>query len=134
MPRFYFDLASRDKHIPDNAGKELETLRDADEHARKLIDKILFHLGDDDAAEWKVVISNNDHDAQMIVPFPASAMFRRQTEEQTIIGSGFVRVIGANSAVFHIRSQPRRTILGRAECWSPIAPAGLRILRRGVAD
>jgi len=78
MPRFYFDLASRDNHIPDSAGKELATLSDAYEHARKLIDKILFHVGHDDAATWKVVISNDEHDAQMIVPFPVSAMFGSQ--------------------------------------------------------
>jgi hypothetical protein len=78
MPRFYFNLASRDNHIPDTAGKELATLNDAHAHARTLIDKILFHVGHDHAAEWKVVISNDDHDAQMIVPFPVSAVFRRQ--------------------------------------------------------
>jgi hypothetical protein len=78
MPRFYFNLVSRDNHIPDNAGKELATLNDAYAHARVLIDKILFYVGHDDAATWKVVISNNDHDAQMIVPFPVSARFRSQ--------------------------------------------------------
>jgi hypothetical protein len=78
MPRFYFNLASRDKQIPDNAGKELATLNDAYAHARTLIDKILFHVGHDDAAAWKVVISNDEHDAQMIVPFPVSAMFGSQ--------------------------------------------------------
>jgi hypothetical protein len=78
MPRFYFDLASRSNHIADNAGKELATLSDAHAHARRLIDKILFHVGHDDAAAWKVVISNDEHDAQMIVPFPVSAMFRSQ--------------------------------------------------------
>jgi len=45
MPRFYFNLASKDDHIPDDSGKELATLNDAYEHARKLIDKILFHVG-----------------------------------------------------------------------------------------
>jgi hypothetical protein len=78
MPRFYFNLVSRDNNIPDNAGKELTSLNDAYAHARVLIDKILFHVGHDDAAEWKVVISNDDHDAQMIVPFPVSAVFRSQ--------------------------------------------------------
>jgi hypothetical protein len=78
MPRFYFDLASKDKHIPDSAGKELATLNDAYAHARTLIDKILLHVGYDDAAAWKVVISNDEHDTQTIVPFPVSAMFRSQ--------------------------------------------------------
>jgi len=78
MPRFYFDLASSNKHIPDDVGKELATLNDAYAHARKLIDKILFHLGHDDVAAWKVVISNDEHDAQMIVPFPVSPMLRSQ--------------------------------------------------------
>jgi hypothetical protein len=40
MPRFYFNLASRDAYIPDDSGKELKTLHDAHAHARKLIDKI----------------------------------------------------------------------------------------------
>jgi hypothetical protein len=73
MPRFYFHLTSKDSHIPDDAGKELDSLNDAYEHAWALIYKILFHIGDDDAKGWKVVISNEEHDAQIIVPFPASS-------------------------------------------------------------
>jgi hypothetical protein len=76
MPRFYFNLASKDAHIPDDFGKELDTLHDAYLHARKLIDKILFRVGDDDAEAWKVVILNDTHDAQMIVPFSVSHAFR----------------------------------------------------------
>jgi len=78
MPRFYFHLASKDAHIPDDSGKELDTLNDAYMHARKLIDKILFRVGHDDAEAWKVVISNNQHDAQMIIPFSVSHSFRAQ--------------------------------------------------------
>jgi hypothetical protein len=39
MPRFYFNVASKDAHIPDDTGKELATLNDAYAHARKLIHK-----------------------------------------------------------------------------------------------
>jgi len=78
MPRFYFNLASKDAHIPDDFGKELDTLHDAYEHGRKLIDKIAFHVGHDNAEEWKVVILNNEHDAQMIIPFSVSHTFRAQ--------------------------------------------------------
>ena len=73
MPRFYFHLTSKDGHIPDDTGKELDSLNDAYEHAWTLIYKILFHVGNDDAKAWKVVISNEEHDAQIIVPFPASS-------------------------------------------------------------
>jgi hypothetical protein len=78
MPRFYFHLSSKDDHIPDDSGKELATLNDAYEHARKLIHNILFHVGHDDAEAWKVVILNDEHDAQMIVPFSVSPMFGAQ--------------------------------------------------------
>jgi hypothetical protein len=78
MPRFYFNLASKDDHIPDDSGKELATLNDAYEHAPKLIHKILFHVGHDDAEAWKVVILNDEHDAQMIVPFSVSHTFKAQ--------------------------------------------------------
>ena len=78
MPRFYFHLASEDDHIPDDSGKELDTLHDAYVHARKLIDKILFRVGHDDAEAWKVVILNDQHDAQMIVPFSVSHAYRAQ--------------------------------------------------------
>jgi hypothetical protein len=78
MPRFYFNLASKDAHIPDDSGKELATLSDAYVHARKLIDKILFRVGHDDAEAWKVVISNDEHDAQMIIPFSVSNTLRAQ--------------------------------------------------------
>jgi hypothetical protein len=83
MPRFYFNLTSKDAHIPDDSGKELATLNDAYEHARNLIHKILFHVGHDDAEAWKVVILNNEHDAQMIIPFSVSHTLRarrRRTE------------------------------------------------------
>ena len=76
MPRFYFDLSSKDSTIPDDSGKELDTLHDAYEHARKLIHKILFHVGYNDAEAWTVVILNDEHDAQMIVPFSVSHAFR----------------------------------------------------------
>ena len=73
MPRFYFHLRCKDgPHIADNSGKELDSLNDAFEYAQELIDKILFHVGHDDAEAWKVVILNDDHDAQMIVPFTVS--------------------------------------------------------------
>jgi hypothetical protein len=78
MPRFYFHLASKDSHIPDDSGKELATLNDAYEHARKLIHKILFHVGHADAKEWKVIVLNDDHDAQMIIPFSVANPFRAQ--------------------------------------------------------
>jgi hypothetical protein len=77
MLRFDFNLASRDAHIPDDSGKELATLHDA-MHARKLIDKILFRVGHDDAEAWKVIILNNQHDAQMIIPFLSHIPFRAQ--------------------------------------------------------
>ena len=80
MPRFYFHLASKDSHTPDDNGKELATLNDAYEHARNLIDKILFHVGSDDAKAWKVVISNDQNDARIIVPFPISCSFPAQRE------------------------------------------------------
>jgi hypothetical protein len=79
MPRFYFHLRSKDgPPIPDNSGKELDSLTDAFEHARKIIDKILVHVGHDDAEAWKVVILNDDHDGEMIVPFAVSHRFRVQ--------------------------------------------------------
>ncbi len=80
MPRFYFHLASKDSHTPDDNGKELATLNDAYVHARKLIDKILYHVGSDDAKAWKIVISNDENDARIIVPFPISCSFPAQRE------------------------------------------------------
>jgi hypothetical protein len=78
MPRFYFDLKSNDVHITDDGGKDLDNLNDAYDYAQKLIEKILFHVGCNDADTWKVVISNNEYDAQMIVPFAVSDVLRAQ--------------------------------------------------------
>jgi hypothetical protein len=83
VPRFYFHLRSRENHIPDDSGKELDNLNDAYAHARQLIDKILFHVGHDDTDLWKVVISNDEHDAQMIVPFAVSHAVRGQPRGTT---------------------------------------------------
>ena len=72
MARFYFHLKSKQNRIPDDNGKEFETLNEAYEHGRKLVDKILQHVGYDDAHEWKVVVSNNEDDAQLVIPFSVS--------------------------------------------------------------
>jgi hypothetical protein len=69
MPRFYFHLISNETRIPDDGGKAFDTLNDAHEHGRRLIDKILLHVGYDDADEWKVIVSNDEDDAQLIIPF-----------------------------------------------------------------
>jgi uncharacterized protein DUF6894 len=77
MPRFYFNLASNDAAISDDSGKELDTLNHAHKHALKLIHKILLHVGHDDVEAWKVIVLNDAHDAQMIVPFAVSNAFRK---------------------------------------------------------
>jgi len=81
MPRFYFHLVSVDRQITDDHGKELGTLNDAYNHARKLIDKILCHLGSDDGKAWKVVALSKKHNVQIIVPFPESCSFPPHTEQ-----------------------------------------------------
>ena len=78
MPCFYFHLASKQNNIPDDSGKELDTLTEAYEHARVLIDKIVACVGHEDTDVWKVVISNNENYAQMIVPFALSHIVRAQ--------------------------------------------------------
>ena len=70
VPHFYFHLASKDSHIPDDRGKELASMNEAYKYARKLIDQILLYVGYDDGEAWKVIISNDEDDNQMIVSFP----------------------------------------------------------------
>jgi hypothetical protein len=82
MPRFYFNLASKDTAIPDDSGKELDTLNDAYDHARKLVHKILFHVGHEDAKAWKVIILNDADDTQVILPFVVSNEFRVQRQKR----------------------------------------------------
>ena len=82
MARFYFHLTSMDRHIRDDSGKELATANEAYDHARKLIDKILFHIGSDDEKAWKVVISSDSHNALIIVPFPNLVHFQADAEGQ----------------------------------------------------
>jgi hypothetical protein len=38
----------------------------------------LFHVGHDDAQQWKIVILSDAHDAQMIIPFSVSHTFSAQ--------------------------------------------------------
>jgi hypothetical protein len=92
MPRFYFHLRSRENHIPDDSGKELDNLNDAYAHARQLIDKILFHVGHDDADLWKVVISNDEHDAQM---FPC---YSRSTRRNNVM---LTKAAGSGDGLAH---------------------------------
>ncbi len=86
MPRFYFHLMSKESRIPDERGKNFDTLNDAHEHGRKLIDKILLHVGYDDAEEWKVIVSSDEDDTQLIIPFAVSYLLgstrRAKTADQ----------------------------------------------------
>jgi hypothetical protein len=72
MPRFYFHLSWSETRIADDIGKKCHSLHDAHEHGRKLIDKILLHVGYDGAEEWKVIVSNDEDDTQLIIPFTVS--------------------------------------------------------------
>jgi len=81
MPRFYFHLVSVDRQITDDHGKELSTLNDAYEHARKLIDMILCHLGSDDGNAWNVDALSKKYNVQIIVPFPAFGLLSLDAEQ-----------------------------------------------------
>jgi Domain of unknown function (DUF6894) len=70
MPHFYFNLDSNSSRIPDDTGKELGDLHAAYKYGRKLIGQILYHVGSDDSDDWKLVISNENRDALLIIPFP----------------------------------------------------------------
>jgi len=84
MSRFFFHLTSVNRNIVDDTGKELGTLKDAYDYARKLIDKILFYNGPDDVNSWKVVIFSDTHNAQIVVPFPVSCSLPTHAEGQAI--------------------------------------------------
>ena len=84
MPHFFFHLTSVNRNIADDTGKELHSLNDAYDHARKLIDKILLYAGSDDVNSWKVVIFSDKHDAQIVVPFPVSCSPPIHGERQAI--------------------------------------------------
>ncbi len=50
------DYRSSMNAIRNDSGKELATLNGAYEHARKLIHKILFRVGHEDAEAWTVIV------------------------------------------------------------------------------
>ncbi len=76
MPRFYFNLRSKDSRIPDDRGKELSSLNDAYDHARKLIEKIWFYTGHEDPAEeWSIIISTDESNLSLVVPISFSYLF-----------------------------------------------------------
>ncbi len=81
MPRFYFHLTSKDSRISDERGKELSSLIDAYDHARRLVEKIWLYTSHEDTEEWNVTVSNDDFDALLIVPIPFTYLFseRRKT-------------------------------------------------------
>ncbi len=72
MPRYYFHLTSKDSRVRDDDGKELASLSDAYEHARKLIYQIMLHVGCEDAEAWNVIISSPEDGNQIIMPFHLS--------------------------------------------------------------
>jgi hypothetical protein len=88
MTRFFFHLKSKKTCIGDDNGKEFNTLNEAYEHGRNLVDKILQHVGYEDAHEWKVVVSNNEDDAKLVIPFSTSYQFgikRPKTADRNVV-------------------------------------------------
>jgi hypothetical protein len=83
MPRFYFHLTSKDSRISDDSGKELSSLNDAHEYARKLVEKIWLYTSHEDTEEWNVTVSNDDFDALLIVPIPFSYLFSERRKVDT---------------------------------------------------
>ena len=69
MPRFYFHLNSDTHSIPDMEGKQLASLNAAQDHALKLIDKIITYVGNDDEENWLVKVTDNEFGTELIVPF-----------------------------------------------------------------
>jgi hypothetical protein len=53
MPRFYFHLKSKEARIPDDSGKDFDTLNDAYKHGLKLIDKILQRAPREESFRWR---------------------------------------------------------------------------------
>jgi hypothetical protein len=58
-------------------------LDDAYEHGRNLIDKILLHVGYEDANEWEVIVLNDEDDAQLIIPFAVSYLLSSERKLKT---------------------------------------------------
>ncbi len=96
MPRFYFNLSSNNSRIPDDSGKELGDLHAAYEHGRKLIAQILYHVGSNDLDEWKIVISNKNRDALLIIPFPKGAEDTDQAGSRSIRSPSFATTNSGN--------------------------------------
>ena len=84
MSHFYFHLISNETRITDDGGKAFDTLNEAHEHGRKLFDKILLHVGYDAADEWKVIGSNDEDDARLIIPFTVSYRFKLDAKGRLI--------------------------------------------------
>ena len=85
-----------DHQISEDHGKELGTLDDAYDHAQKLIDKILGHVGSDDGKAWKVVVLSEKNNVQIIIPFPASSSLSPNAENQAICNISSLGTIRSN--------------------------------------
>ena len=77
MPRFYFHLKSKQTRIPDDKAKNLDTLNEAYEHGRKLVDKILQHVGYDERTSGKLLSLTTKTMLQLVIPFSVSYKFTR---------------------------------------------------------
>jgi hypothetical protein len=84
MTRFYFHLESNESRIGDDNGKDFFALDDAYEYGRNLIDKILLHVGYEDANEWKLIISSDEKGAQLIIPFTVSHLLSSARKLKTV--------------------------------------------------
>ena len=69
MMRFYFHLKSKTQKIPDTDGKQLPSLCAAQQHAVKMIHNIVSHVGDDNAENWRVHVTDDQSANELHIPF-----------------------------------------------------------------
>ncbi len=71
MARYFFHLRSEMYRIPDEQDRDFADLAAANNHARQLIQKVIFHVGFDNERDWRLVVSaHTPAEADLIVLFP----------------------------------------------------------------
>ena len=61
----------------------IDTLYEAYGRGQKLVDRILQHVRCHDANEWKVIVSNDEDDAQLVIRFTVSYQFGTKRKAKT---------------------------------------------------
>jgi hypothetical protein len=87
VPRYHFNLKSKENKIPDDSGQELSSSWHAVLRAQEIIRQCMKYTDIQDGEQWMIGITNDAGEAEIVVLFPRAKQEPARATRQSITPS-----------------------------------------------